>query len=50
MINVFLEGQSFISRTNTKFDVPQGSVSGTLLFNIGIIILFYEREDIYVAS
>ena len=42
--------KSFNGRINTKFDVPQGSISRTLLFNIGIIILFYEREDTYVAS
>ena len=35
----------FIARSNIKYDVPQDSILGPLLFNINIIDLFYECEE-----
>lgn len=37
--------KSFSNRLKIKYDVPQGSVLGTLLFNINSFDLFYECQD-----
>ena len=42
--------ENFSNRTDIGFGVRQGSVLGTILFNIDVIDLFYECEDSNVAS
>ena len=41
---------NFSDRTDIEFDVPQGSILGSILFNINMIDLFYECEDSSVTS
>ena len=40
----------FSARSNIEYRVPQGSILGTLLFNINIIDLFYECEENDIAN
>ena len=39
--------KKFSDGTNFEFDVPQASVLGYLLFNIDMIVLFYESGNFF---